>query len=142
MPLPAPETPVSDVMQTSFASIGVDDPLDLADTTMQLGRIRHLPVVDGDRLVGMVSHRDLLAASLSKVLEFEDESRRTFLRSVQAGEVMTSEVFSIPAQTSIRDAARTMVKHRIGCLPVVDADGKPIGLVTETDLLEAAYGED
>lgn len=130
---------VQDVMRREFVSLNASDRLDLADDIMTLGRIRHLPVLEDGRLVGIVSQRDLLAHSLTKALEFEPSERRTFLRSVDVSEAMTRHVLTVDAATSIEEAARVLIRQRIGCLPVVDGGGVPIGIVTETDLLRAAY---
>jgi CBS-domain-containing membrane protein len=135
------ETPVEDVMQRDYASVRSDERLDFVDDVMSLGRVRHLPVIDGSRLVGVVTQRDLLAASLSRALDFDPQERRAFLRSVNAGEVMAKKPITIGPATSLIQAAQLMLRHKIGCLPVVGAAGEALGLVTETDLLRAAYGE-
>jgi len=132
--------PVSKVMRTEFASLRAGDRLDLAEQVMKLGRVRHLPVLDAaGRLVGIVSQRDLLRASLTSVLEFPADQRRTFLRSVDVSEVMAREVQTVAPETPLGVAASRMIGHKIGCLPVVRDDGTAVGLVTETDLLVAAY---
>ena len=133
-------TPVSSVMRREFASLRAGDRLDLADQVMKLGRVRHLPVLDADgKLVGLVSNRDLLEASLTSVLAFPPEQRRGFLRSVEVSEVMSREVETVGPDTPLGVAANRMIRHKIGCLPVVSDDGSMLGLVTETDLLIAAY---
>ena len=132
--------PVSRIMRTEFASLRETDRLDLADQIMKLGRVRHLPVLDPDgRIVGIVSNRDLLEASLTNVLDFEREQRQGFLRSVDVAEVMTREVETIAPDAPLAAAASRLVGHRIGCLPVVRDDRVMVGLVTETDLLAAAF---
>lgn len=137
----AGERSVAEIMRREFVSVKPDDQLDLVDDIMNLGRVRHMPVLEGDRLVGIVSQRDLLSASLSKLLDFDPAERRTFLRSIRVDEVMTREVVTASPETGIGEAARIMLRHRIGCLPVVDpATGVAVGLVTETDLLRAAFG--
>ena len=75
------------------------------------------------RLVGIISNRDLLAASLTKALDFDPASRRSFLRSVEVGEVMTRDVVTIGPDTTLADATRLLVRRQIGCLPVVDPGG-------------------
>jgi CBS domain-containing protein len=125
-------------MKTEVATLTLHDRLDLAEDVMRLGRIRHMPVLDGTRLVGIVSSRDLLAASLSRVLEFAASDRRTFLRSVEVAEVMSHDLITVSRDASLREAAALMVRHRIGCVPVVAGDRTFLGLVTETDLLTAA----
>lgn len=127
-------------MQREFASVRSDERLDFVDDVMALGRVRHLPVVDDGRLVGVVSQRDLLAASLSRVLEFDAKERRSFLRSVDVREVMASRPVTVPPSASLADAAALLLRHKIGCLPVVGPKGEALGLLTETDLLRAAYG--
>ena len=134
--------PVSSVMRSEFASLREDDRLDLADQVMRLGRVRHLPVLAPDgRVAGIVSNRDLLEASLTSVLNFDATARRSFLRSIDVAEVMVRDVETVTPETSLAAAARRLIERKIGCLPVVDATGIMIGLVTETDLLAAAYRE-
>jgi CBS domain-containing protein len=131
--------PVSEIMRREVVTLGSKERLDLSQDLMSLGRVRHMPVVDAGRLIGIVSSRDLLAASLSKALDFDKASRRNFLHSVEVGEVMTREVVTVGPDTPLADAARTLVRRQIGCLPVLDSDGRLIGLVTESDLLSAAF---
>lgn len=133
---------VVDVMRREFISLQAGDRLDFVEDVMSLGRIRHLPVLENGRLVGIVSHRDLLASSLSRAIDFDPKDRRTFLRSVDVGEAMTREVVTVRPETPVEEAARLLLRHRVGCLPVVNEDGAPIGLVSETDLLRAAYLDD
>jgi CBS domain-containing protein len=135
------ETPVEDVMQRDYASVRSDERLDFVDDVMSLGRVRHLPVIDGSQLFGVVTQRDLLAASLSRALDFDAQERRAFLRSVNAGVVMAKKPITVGPAASLTQAAQLMLRHKIGCLPVVGATGEALGLVTETDLLRAAYAE-
>lgn len=136
------ERSVAEIMRTKFVALGVKDKLDLADALMHFGRVRHLPVLDGSRLVGLLSQRDVLAHALSKALEFDSQERRTFLHSIDVAEAMSRKPVTVRRETSLREAARLLLAHRIGALPVVDEDGRAIGLVTETDLLREAYGEE
>jgi CBS domain-containing membrane protein len=133
---------VSDVMQTEIVSLGVGDRLDLVEDIMRLGRVRHLPVLDDGRLVGLVSNRDLLAASLSKALDFEPMQRRSFVRSVQVDEVMSRDLVTVEPSTPLRKAAAMLLERKIGCLPVVKPDGTLVGLLSESDLVRAAFLSD
>ena len=135
------DTPVERIMQREFASVRSDERLDFVDDVMALGRVRHMPVVDDGKLVGVVSQRDLLAASLSKVLDFDVQERRTFLRSIDVREVMAGRPITVAPRTSLAEAAGLLLRHKIGCLPVVGPGGEAVGLLTETDLLRAAYEE-
>lgn len=135
----ASDVPVSEVMQSDYMSLSPKDGLDFVEEVMGLGRVRHFPVLDGERLVGIVSHRDLLAASLTRILDFDGPHRRSFLRSVEVGEVMSRDVRNVAPDTPLRDVARLMLRYKIGCIVVVDGAGRALGLVTESDLLSRAY---
>jgi CBS domain-containing membrane protein len=130
---------VGEIMRREFVSLQAGDRLDFVEDVMALGRIRHLPVLKDGKLAGIVSQRDLLANSLSKALDFDAQDRRSFLKSVDVSEAMTADVITVEERTEVDEAARLMIRHRIGCLPVVDSEGGLVGLVTETDLLRAAY---
>jgi CBS-domain-containing membrane protein len=136
-----PDTAVERIMQREFASVRSDERLDFVEDVMALGRVRHMPVVDDGKLVGVVSQRDLLAASLSRVLDFDNQERRTFLRSIDVREVMAGRPITVAPSATLAEAATLLLRHKIGCLPVVGPGGEALGLVTETDLLRAAYAE-
>jgi CBS domain-containing protein len=132
------DVPVSEVMQREFMHLAPDDGLDFVEEIMDLGRVRHFPVLEDGRLVGIVSQRDLLAASLTRVLDFEGAHRRAFLHSVEVREVMTRSVRTVKPETTLAEVARLLDRHKIGCVVVTEGE-RPVGLVTETDLLARAY---
>jgi len=122
------------LMRPDPVTLSVADTLDIADDLMRLGLIRHLPVVDGTRVVGIVSQRDLLRAAVSSLLEPDREAERAWFRRVVVATVMTPHVFTVPPWAPLQTAVGIMVDKRIGCLPVVE-DGRLVGLLTETDCL-------
>ena len=128
-------------MKTRVVTIPADDSLWVVQEIMEFGDTRHLPVVRLGELVGIVSQRDLLRASLSNVMGLPAEEQQIFLEGVKISEVMSSPPISIEKDESVQKAARTLAERKIGCLPVVEA-GKLIGIVTETDVLEYFSGLD
>ena len=132
---------VSRVMQRDVATLRPEDRLDLADDVMRLGRVRHMPVLEGERLVGIVTQRDLLAATLSAAFHVDPAQRRALMRVVEARNVMTTDVVSVGTGTTLAQAARLMLERQIGCLPVLSGEGWLVGLVTESDLLRAGIPE-
>ena len=106
---------------------------------MTLGHVRHMPVVQGGRLLGVVSERDLLRASLSSLTDFQEEAHRAFLHGVEIGRVMSSPPVVIHPDASVEEAAKLMAERKIGCLPVVEED-RLLGLITETDVLRYFAG--
>jgi CBS domain-containing protein len=106
---------------------------------MKMKRFRHLPVVEEGRLVGMLTQRDLFHAALSTALNFGEKAQKEFLKTVVVKDVMTDEVLTIDPGADVKEAARRMIEHKIGCLPVVE-NGKLVGIVSETDLLRVVAG--
>jgi CBS domain-containing protein len=125
---------VRDIMMRDVATLDWNDELGLADDIMKLGRIRHLPVVDEGRLVGIMSQRDLFKASLASAMGFGEKAKREFMKTVTVKEVMVDEVITISPEASIQEAAKVMLEKKIGCLPVTE-EGNLVGLITETDIL-------
>ncbi|MEJ5330323.1 MAG: CBS domain-containing protein [Desulfobaccales bacterium] len=125
---------VRDIMVKEVATLDVNDELSLANDIMRLGRIRHLPVVDGARLVGIISERDLFRSSLAQALGYETKATRELMKSLRIKDVMVTKVITVSPDTDLKTAVKMMVDHKIGCLPVVEGD-RLIGLVTETDIL-------
>jgi CBS domain-containing membrane protein len=111
-----------------------DERLHLANDLMKLGRVHHMPVVSKGRVVGLVTERDLFRAAVSSVLRFRAAAAREWLEHIPVSEVMTRDVITAAPDWTVAYAVDVMLKHRIGCLPVVDR-GKLVGLVTETDCL-------
>jgi CBS domain-containing membrane protein len=125
---------VRDLMQHDVATLKLNDSLGLADDIMQLGRIRHLPVVSGGVVVGVVSQRDLYRAAVSCMLQMPRPAEREWLAKIPVHSVMSAHVFTVAPDASAHRAVEMMLTHRIGCLPVVE-HGKLAGLVSETDCL-------
>ena len=106
---------VRDLMTEKVVALRPEDSLARVQEAMDALVVRHLPVVDSKGLlVGLVSNRDLLAASLSRALRFEAKQRRAFLRSVAVEEVMSSDLTSIGPGTTLQEAASLLIERRIG----------------------------
>ena len=107
-----------------------------AMTLIRQRGIRHLPVVQGDRLVGIVTDRDIRQASPSPATSLEIHELHYLLEKVRIHEIMTKKVYSVAPDTPIEEAARLMLTHKIGGLPVLK-EGTLVGILTETDILRA-----
>lgn len=114
---------VRDVMSTDLVTVSPAESARRAWETMRDRRIRHLPVLEGERLVGILSDRDLRAVLLSPGLS-----------GATVSELMSEPPTTIRPEAPVEDAASLLVVKKIGCLPVVEND-RLIGIVTETDLL-------
>jgi CBS domain-containing protein len=131
------KTLVRNVMSSPVEVLSVGDSLDLARHLMKAGRIRHLPVIDGDeRLIGLVTHRKLLAAWVSHG-DPKHERPRDIAREIPVDMLMETNVLTIAPDAPAAEAARLIETRKIGCLPVVAA-GKLVGIVTEADFVRFA----
>jgi len=125
---------VREIMVKEVATLDINDELSLANDIMRLGRIRHLPVVDGPRLVGIISERDLFRSSLAQALGYGTKASRDLMKGLRIKDIMVAEVVTVSPDTKLCDAVHIMVDKKIGCLPVVEND-RLVGLITETDVL-------
>ena len=125
---------VKDRMRRSLVSVAQSDTLDHALRTLKQFNIRHLPVVKGDRVVGIVSDRDVKKAAPSQFDYPTAEEFRAFTSAVTVKEIMTKEVITVSPLTPIEEAACLMNQKRIGALPVVQ-EGRLVGILTEADVL-------
>ena len=129
------ELRVRDIMTHEVTTLKRNDKLTLADDIMQLGRIRHLPVLDDeDQLVGIVSQRDLFRGALARALGYGQHAQRKVLEALLVKEVMSTDVLTTTPDTPLVEAARVLMERKIGCLPVVQ-DGHLVGIVTEADFV-------
>jgi len=131
--------PVRAVMQQNVVTISASDRLSTVEDIMTLGRVRHMPVVHAGKLVGVVSERDLLRASLSNLSGHRHDERRAFLHVVEIARVMSTPPIVVSSDATVNEAAHIMAEKKIGCLPVVDGD-ELVGMITETDILQLVAG--
>lgn len=130
---------IADLMSTKLLTVSPEDSVEGAVRLLQTRGVRHLLVVDGHDLVGILSDRDI-----KRALDPEKSKRKKLLNlgglffllePILVREIMTKDPTSIAPSASAQEAARLMVAKRFGALPVVKA-GKLVGIVTETDLLK------
>lgn len=122
---------VEEIMKREVITIERNESVHAALGKIKEHRIRHLPVVEQGRLVGIVSDRDLRAVSPSFLLQERDID---ILKSTKVGEIMKCPVLTAHPLDGVDEVARIMYEYRIGCLPVIKGD-KLVGILTDTDLL-------
>lgn len=117
---------VSDLMSTALITVNVNEPLKEAHAEMELGVVRHLPVIDDrGRLVGVLSDRDLLRAVASK-------------KPQRVADIMTRDMVTTRPDAKADTAATMMLEHKISSVLVVDDNSTLVGMVTQTDYVELA----
>jgi len=126
---------VRDVMQPHVVTVTPQTTLSEAVRLTRQRGIRHLPVLEGGELVGIVSDRDLKRAMASPATSLEAHELTSLLDRLTMAEIMTRPVMTVAPPVPVEEAARVMVREKISALPVTE-EGRLVGIVTETDVLE------
>jgi acetoin utilization protein AcuB len=118
-------------------TLQVSDSVNEAIRLLKEKSIRHLPVMDGDKLVGIVSDRDLKEFSPSKATTLDVYELRYVLSKATLSSAMHKDPIWLGPEDTIEKAALLMHDNKIGCLPVKDDAGKLVGIITQEDVFEA-----
>ena len=122
-------------MKKDLITITKDERMTTARKIMKEKNIRHLLVVDGKKLIGLVTNMDIRKAEASPATSLEIRELHYLLDKLTAGEIMTRNVITISPDISVEEAATLLHDNKIGCLPVVE-DGNLVGMITENDVME------
>ncbi len=128
-------------MTKSLMTLKPKDSLRHARERLAKYRVNQLPVVVDEKLVGIVTDRDIRDAYPSSLRLFYGKDIDEFGDSHTVEEVMTYNVVSVTPQTSLREAAQRLRRQRFGALPVID-QGQLVGIITRSDLLDAMLAEE
>ncbi len=128
---------VKEWMSEKVITIEASETLSEAINTLKRNKIRRLPVLDKEKLVGIVSDRDLKEAAPSKATSLDIWEVHYLMSKIKVKDVMTARPLTITADMTIEKAAILMHDKKIGGLPVVDGSGRLIGMLTENDIFKA-----
>lgn len=129
------QTPVSVIMTSNVITLNNADNLETAELLFKKHRIRHIPVVSGEEIIGMLSYTDLLRISFADAVDEDEESVETMVYNMfTIGQVMAKTLISVPSTASVQEVAEILSDREFHAIPVVD-DGKLVGIVTTTDLI-------
>jgi acetoin utilization protein AcuB len=128
---------IKDWMTKDPITITEDTSMIKAIHLMKERRFRRLPVVTSGRLVGMVTDRDLKEAAPSKATSLDVHELYYLLAELQVKEIMSHNPLSVSQDDTLEHAAQIMLDHTISGLPVVDAHGKVVGIITQSDVFRA-----
>jgi acetoin utilization protein AcuB len=127
---------VRDMMQKTVVTATPEMSLAAVQRLMREKRIRHLPVVSGQKLVGMVTDRDIREAVPSPATTLSRGEIAYQMDNTMVRSCMTQKVITVPPDMELVRAARLLLEHKFGCLPVIER-GALVGVVTEIDFLQA-----
>ncbi len=123
-------------MSTNVITIDENESLQKAARVLEENQIRILPVMRGGTLVGVITDRDVKRASASDATTLDAHELHYLLSRLKVKEVMTREPITVPDNYTIEEVAGLLLEHKISGVPVVDDDGKLVGIITKTDLFK------
>jgi acetoin utilization protein AcuB len=127
---------IKDLMTQHVISVGPKLPIPEAQKRMKEGGFRRLPVLQDDELIGIVTDRDIREAMPSDATSLSIWEINYLIPKILVKEIMTKNPFTVSQDSSVESAARLMLEHKIGGLPVM-SDGILVGMITVTDVLWA-----
>lgn len=126
---------VKSIMTRDVFTLNQVESLGAAKDLMNLARIRHIPIVDNlGHFVGLLTHRDILAATISELAGIDRETQDEIEAGIPIAEIMQTDVVTVHPDLSLKEAARLLLEEKYGCLPVICED-KLCGIITEADFL-------
>ena len=129
------QTPISTIMTSDLVKLNLSDDLTKAEQLFKKHKIRHIPVVDGNTILGMLSYSDLLR--ISYVDPFDDENENVPLMIYNLftiSQVMTKYPITISPETTIKEAGEILATNEFHALPVCEGN-LLVGIITTTDLI-------
>ncbi|OQD42769.1 CBS domain-containing protein [Croceivirga radicis] len=127
--------PVSEIMTKNVVTLSTTDDLVTAEELFKKNNIRHIPVTEGARIIGMMSYTDLMRISFADAIDEDEQEVDTMVYNMFTIEqVMVKDVVTVQRHTTIRDVALFLSQKEFHALPVVDGD-ELVGIVTTTDLI-------
>lgn len=130
---------VRDRMTSPATSIPVDSTLLEAALMLRGSGFRHLPVVDGERLVGIITDRDIHRLAPSLLSSISPEEYNAIFENTPLEKVMTRNPLTVSPDAPLRRVAQLLHDKKLGCLPVVEGE-RLVGIITTTDLLALLVG--
>lgn len=124
-------------MTNKLLTVSPSETIAELEASMQEFRIRHVPVVENKKLVGLVSHRDLLRAN-SSVFSDHEKERNDLIHSLTMRSIMQHEVLTVRPDDTLKEAAHLILEAKVGCVCVTYDDDTLVGILTETDFVRLA----
>ncbi|NLO19893.1 MAG: CBS domain-containing protein [Ignavibacteria bacterium] len=129
-------TKVEEIMTKDVFSVELDDTIHKADEIMREESVRQVPVIDENKLIGLITERTLMEYSLRQLYDFDDEFGEIGYNKINDfQDVMAKNVRIIYPEDSLHKALELMAKYKTDCLPVVDWNNNLVGIITSIDIL-------
>lgn len=126
---------INRIMSRKIVSVEMDDPLKVIKEIFDHTRFHHLLVIESERLMGVISDRDLLKALSPRIGTLSETEHDAVTLKKRAHQIMSHHPITLPSSADIFDAVKMFNQHSISCIPVVDDQQRPLGILSWHDIL-------
>ena len=130
---------IQEIMTKRVVTIEMDDKLSVVKDIFENSKFHHLLVIEDDKLFGVVSDRDLLKALSPNLGTMTETYKDAATLSKKVHQIMTRKPITLLASATVKDAVNLFNNHRISCIPIVDKDFRPVGIVSWRDILRTMF---
>jgi acetoin utilization protein AcuB len=127
---------VKEIMSETIVTVEMDDSLKVLKEIFDKVKFHHLLVVESGRLYGVISDRDLLKALSPNIGSISETAEDRATLNKRAHQIMTRKPVTLSPKAGINDAIEVFKNHKISCIPVVDEERKPVGIISWRDILK------
>ncbi|MHA7880279.1 MAG: CBS domain-containing protein [Saccharospirillum sp.] len=128
---------VAKIMNRDFQAVEMDDPLEWIKKLFDEQRFHHVLVMANGKLMGVISDRDVFKHISPYVGTLAETNRDIATLNKKAHQIMTRQLVTVNDSDAVLTAVKTFNRHRISCLPVLNARGRPVGILSWRDILRA-----
>jgi acetoin utilization protein AcuB len=128
---------VDDIMSTAVVTVEMDDSLKIVNDIFDKTTFHHILVIDSNKLVGVISDRDLLKSISPNIGTVRETVKDTATLNKKAHQIMTRNPITLLSNSEIYDAIKIFNNQTVSCIPIVDDDDKPVGIVSWRDIFKA-----
>jgi acetoin utilization protein AcuB len=128
---------VNNWMSKRLVTIDINDSMQHAVKLMKEKNIGMLPVMENEKLVGLITDGDLKQASASNATSLEIHELLYLISKIKVREIMTKNPITVPPDFTVEETAEILIRNKISGVPVVDHDGELVGVITQTDIFKA-----
>lgn len=130
---------IQEIMTKRVVTIEMDDKLSVVKDIFENSKFHHLLVIDEDKLFGIVSDRDLLKALSPNLGTMTETYKDAATLNKKVHQIMTRKPITLTPNATVKDAVNLFNTHRISCIPIVDKDFRPVGIVSWRDILRHMF---
>lgn len=133
--MPIPRT-AGELMTTDVVTLDEGQGIDHLEEAFRVCRFRHMPVMDGNRVVGLVTLRDVLRSSASSLSPHKSQQNEFLFGRFKVRDIMVEDVITVSANARLEEVAELMQQRKLGCIPVVrEGTNELVGILTEADFV-------